>query len=87
MSHTKKIGLISLGCPKATVDSEGLITRIQTSGYQMAQSLEESDVALVNTCGFIDSTIQESLETIEECLVQKVQITATEDYDLIAKPA
>lgn len=52
---TPKVGFISLGCPKATVDSERILTQLRMEGYQIVPSYEDADVVVVNTCGFIDS--------------------------------
>ena len=70
MSSVKvpKIGFISLGCPKAGSDTEKIMTRVKTQGYEISASYAKSDVVVVNTCGFIDSAIEESLNTIDEAL-------------------
>ncbi|MEK9776426.1 MAG: 30S ribosomal protein S12 methylthiotransferase RimO, partial [Quisquiliibacterium sp.] len=57
-----KVGFVSLGCPKALVDSELIITRLRAEGYQISQSYQESDLVVVNTCGFIDDAVTESLD-------------------------
>ena len=63
-----KVGFVSLGCPKALVDSERIITQLRAEGYQVAPSYDSADVVVVNTCGFIDSAVDESLDAIGEAL-------------------
>ena len=65
---TGKVGFISLGCPKALVDSEQLLTALTAEGYTTADDYSEADVVVVNTCGFIDAAIEESFDAIEEAL-------------------
>jgi len=72
-----KIGLISLGCPKALVDSERIITQLRSEGYEIAPDYEGADAVVVNTCGFIDSAKQESLETIAEALEENGKVIVT----------
>jgi ribosomal protein S12 methylthiotransferase len=67
-TDSKRVGFVSLGCPKALVDSERIITQLRTDGYDIASSYEDADVVVVNTCGFIDSARAESLEAIGEAL-------------------
>jgi ribosomal protein S12 methylthiotransferase len=71
------IGVISLGCPKATVDTERILTQLRTEGYQLTNSYEEADAVIVNTCGFIDSAVQESLDTIGEALEENGRVIVT----------
>ena len=66
--HHVKIGLISLGCPKNLVDSQNLLTLLMKERYQISSSYEDADIVVVNTCGFIESAVDESLETIGEAL-------------------
>ncbi|MEY3220438.1 MAG: ribosomal protein methylthiotransferase RimO [Pseudomonadota bacterium] len=73
----KKIGFISLGCPKATVDSELILTQLRSEGYQLVSGYEESDLIIVNTCGFINDAIDESLETIGEAIVKNGKVIVT----------
>lgn len=61
MSTTPNIGFISLGCPKNLVDSERILTELRTDGYNIIPSYENADLVIVNTCGFIDSAVQELL--------------------------
>lgn len=63
-----KIGFVSLGCPKNLVDSERILTELRTEGYDVVPSYDDADMVIVNTCGFIDSAVQESLEAIGEAL-------------------
>ena len=63
-----KVGMVSLGCPKALVDSERIITQLRSEGYQLAPDYEGADAVIVNTCGFVDSAKQESLDAITEAL-------------------
>ena len=64
---------MSLGCPKATVDSEQVITQLRAEGYAIEADFELADMVIVNTSGFIDSAVEESLESIDEALQQKLQ--------------
>ena len=79
MSSVKipKIGFISLGCPKAGSDTEKIMTRVKTQGYEISSSYDKSDVVVVNTCGFIDSAIEESLNTIDEALKSNGNVIVT----------
>lgn len=72
-----KIGFVSLGCPKNLVDSERILTQLRTEGYQIGNSYQDSDVVIVNTCGFIDSAVQESLDTIAEALKENGKVIVT----------
>jgi ribosomal protein S12 methylthiotransferase len=76
-SHIPKVGFISLGCPKNTVDSERIITQLRAEGYQLSNSYEDSDLVVVNTCGFIDAAVQESLDTIGEALNENGKVIVT----------
>ncbi|NVJ59179.1 MAG: 30S ribosomal protein S12 methylthiotransferase RimO [Gammaproteobacteria bacterium] len=71
------VGFVSLGCPKNTVDSERIITQLRAEGYELSQSYENSDIVIVNTCGFIDSAVQESLDTIGEALKENGKVLVT----------
>ncbi len=77
MTAPKKVGFISLGCPKALVDSENIITRLRAEGYEISPSYEGSDLVVVNTCGFIDEAIEESLEAIGEALNKNGKVIVT----------
>jgi len=71
------VGVVSLGCPKATVDTERILTQLRTEGYQLTNSYEDADTVIVNTCGFIDSAVQESLDTIGEALEENGKVIVT----------
>ena len=72
-----KIGFVSLGCPKALVDSERILTELKTEGYELVDSYQESQLVIVNTCGFIDSAKEESLNTIGEALEENGKVIVT----------
>ena len=72
-----KVGFVSLGCPKALVDSERIITRLRAEGYELSRDYEGADVVVVNTCGFLDSAKQESLEAIGEALAENGRVIVT----------
>jgi len=74
---SNKIGFVSLGCPKALVDSERILTRLRTDGYTISPSYEEADLVVVNTCGFIDSAVEESLDSIGEAIVENGKVIVT----------
>jgi ribosomal protein S12 methylthiotransferase len=75
--HTPSIGFVSLGCPKATTDSEHILTRMRAEGYVITPSYKEADLVVVNTCGFIDSAVAESLEAIGEALQENGKVIVT----------
>jgi ribosomal protein S12 methylthiotransferase len=75
--HVPKIGLVSLGCPKALVDSERIITQLRAEGYVMSPGYEDADVVLVNTCGFLDSAKAESLAAIGEAMEENGRVIVT----------
>lgn len=77
MSKSKSIGFVSLGCPKATSDSELILTRMRAEGYVITGSYKEADLVVVNTCGFIDSAVAESLEAIGEALQENGKVIVT----------
>ncbi len=72
-----RVGFISLGCPKALVDSEQIITRLRTEGYQISPTYTDADIVIVNTCGFIDSAVEESLDSIGEALAENGKVIVT----------
>ncbi len=76
-SNSPKIGFISLGCPKALVDSERIITRLRSEGYELVPQYEKAHLVIVNTCGFIDSAVDESLEAIGEALEKNGKVIVT----------
>ena len=78
MSHAiPQVGFVSLGCPKATVDAERILTRLRAEGYKISSSYDEADLVVVNTCGFIDAAVEESLETIGEALAENGKVIVT----------
>ena len=82
MTQTKqaaapKVGFVSLGCPKALVDSEHILTRLRTEGYEISPSYEGSDLVVINTCGFIDAAVEESLDAIGEALNENGKVIVT----------
>ena len=72
-----RIGFVSLGCPKALVDSEAILTQLRAEGYEVAPSYEGSDLVVVNTCGFIDAAVRESLDAIGEALAANGKVIVT----------
>ena len=72
-----RVGFVSLGCPKATSDSERILTQLRAEGYQVSASYDDSDVVIVNTCGFIDDAVAESLEAIGEALTENGKVIVT----------
>ncbi|MCM1128833.1 MAG: 30S ribosomal protein S12 methylthiotransferase RimO [Alistipes senegalensis] len=77
MNTQKRIGFISLGCPKALVDSEQILTRLRAEGYETAATYDAADLVIINTCGFIDEAVEESLETIGEALAENGKVIVT----------
>ncbi len=77
MAAAPKVGFISLGCPKALVDSEGILTRLRAEGYAISPSYDGADLVVVNTCGFIESAVQESLDAIGEALEENGRVIVT----------
>src|SRR5712692_1095637 len=77
MTVAPKVGFISLGCPKALVDSEGILTRLRAEGYVISPSYAGADLVVVNTCGFIESAVQESLGAIGEALAENGRVIVT----------
>ena len=72
-----RVGFVSLGCPKATVDSEHILTRLRAEGYLISGSYQDADLVVVNTCGFIDSAVEESLDAIGEALAENGRVIVT----------
>jgi ribosomal protein S12 methylthiotransferase len=72
-----KVGFVSLGCPKALVDSEQILTQLRAEGYDISSSYEDADLVVVNTCGFIDSAVEESLDAIGEALAENGKVIVT----------
>jgi ribosomal protein S12 methylthiotransferase len=77
MASIPKVGFVSLGCPKALVDSEQILTRLRAEGYVISPSYEGADLVVVNTCGFIDSAVAESLDAIGEALKENGKVIVT----------
>lgn len=77
MSSTPKVGFVSLGCPKALVDSEQILTQLRAEGYDIVPTYHDSDLVVVNTCGFIDSAVAESLDAIGEALSENGKVIVT----------
>ena len=76
-SRAGRVGFVSLGCPKALVDSERILTQLRLEGYEVSPSYDGADVVVVNTCGFLDSAKQESLEAIGEALTENGRVIVT----------
>jgi ribosomal protein S12 methylthiotransferase len=72
-----KVGFVSLGCPKATVDSERILTHLRAEGYRIVPTYDDADLVVVNTCGFIDAAVEESLDTIGEALAENGRVIVT----------
>ncbi|MEN7432950.1 30S ribosomal protein S12 methylthiotransferase RimO [Chromobacterium sp. TRC.1.1.SA] len=77
MNKTPRVGFVSLGCPKAASDSEQILTRLRAEGYEIAPSYDGADLVVVNTCGFIDSAVEESLDAIGEALNENGKVIVT----------
>ena len=76
-SPNPKVGFVSLGCPKALVDSERILTQLRVEGYDLVQAYDDADVVVVNTCGFIDSAVAESLDAIGEAMAGNGKVIVT----------
>lgn len=78
-AHTRapRVGFVSLGCPKALVDSERILTKLRSEGYEVSPTYESADLVIVNTCGFIDAAVDESLEAIGEALEHNGRVIVT----------
>jgi ribosomal protein S12 methylthiotransferase len=72
-----KVGFVSLGCPKALVDSERIITQLRAQGYELVTTFQDAGVVVINTCGFIDSAVKESLDTIKEAMAENGRVIVT----------
>jgi ribosomal protein S12 methylthiotransferase len=77
LDRVPKVGFVSLGCPKALVDSERILTRLRAEGYDISPSYDAADIVVVNTCGFIDAAVDESLDAIGEALEQNGRVIVT----------
>ena len=74
---TPRIGFVSLGCPKALVDSERILSQLKAEGYQTSSDYDGADLVVVNSCGFLDSAREESLEAIGEALAENGRVVVT----------
>ena len=74
---TSRIGFVSLGCPKALVDSERILTKLRAEGYELSPTYRDADLVVVNTCGFIDAAVEESLDAIGEALRENGKVVVT----------
>lgn len=72
-----KVGFVSLGCPKALVDSERIITQLRAQGYELVSTYNDAGVVVINTCGFIDSAVKESLDSIKEAMAENGRVIVT----------
>jgi ribosomal protein S12 methylthiotransferase len=77
MSKIPTVGFISLGCPKALVDSERILTQLKSEGYDISPTYKDADLVIVNTCGFIDAAVEESLDSIGEALAENGKVIVT----------
>ncbi len=77
MTHIPTVGFISLGCPKALVDSERILTKLRSEGYNISPTYQDADLVVVNTCGFIDAAVEESLDSIGEALAEYGKVIVT----------
>ena len=77
MNDAPKVGFVSLGCPKNLVDSERILTRLRAEGYAFSDDYADADLVIVNTCGFIDEAVEESLDTIGEVLSENGKVIVT----------
>ncbi len=75
MNH--RVGFVSLGCPKALVDSERIITQLRAQGYELVPNYQDAGVVVINTCGFVEAAIQESLDTIQEAMQENGRVIVT----------
>ncbi len=75
--YSPRVGFVSLGCPKALVDSERILTQLKTEGYEISATYDNADVVVINTCGFIDSAVEESLEAIGEAIQENGKVIVT----------
>jgi ribosomal protein S12 methylthiotransferase len=75
--HTPQVGFVSLGCPKASSDAERILTQLRAEGYEISGTYQDADLVVVNTCGFIDSAVEESLDAIGEALAENGKVIVT----------
>ena len=74
MAHIPVVGFVSLGCPKALVDTERIVTELRARGYRIGQTYREADVVIVNTCGFVNAAVKESIDAITEALAENGRV-------------
>ena len=74
---TRRVGFVSLGCPKATFDSERILSQLRAEGYEISSNYDDAELVVVNTCGFIDDAVEESLDTIGEALAENGKVIVT----------
>src|SRR5882762_1100269 len=72
-----RVGFVSLGCPKALVDSERILTQLRVEGYGIVPTYDDADLVVVNTCGFIDAAVAESLDAIGEAMAENGKVVVT----------
>ena len=77
LTAVPKVGFVSLGCPKALVDSERILSQLRAEGYAVSPSYAAADLVVINTCGFIDSAVKESLDAIGEALAENGRVIVT----------
>ena len=77
LSATRTVGFVSLGCPKAASDAEQILTRLRGEGYEITGGYDGADLVVVNTCGFIDAAVEESLDAIGEALAENGRVIVT----------
>src|SRR6185436_4720934 len=77
VAETPRVGFVSLGCPKALVDSERILTQLRDEGYLISATYRDADLVVVNTCGFIDAAVEESLDAIGEALAENGKVIVT----------
>ena len=75
--HIPTVGFVSLGCPKASSDAEAILTRLRAEGYEISGNYDGADLVVVNTCGFIDAAVEESLDAIGEALAENGKVIVT----------
>lgn len=76
-AQNPRVGFVSLGCPKATVDSEQIITQLRAEGYEIVPEYQDANLVIINTCGFIDSAVEESMQSIDEALHENGRVIVT----------
>ncbi len=77
MSRIPRVGFVSMGCPKALVDSERIMTELRAEGYDLVGSYHDADLVIVNTCGFLNEAVAESVEAIQEAMRENGRVIVT----------